>query len=258
MVDMAGGLAPRFGPVDEQDLGNAYPWPPSGERWVRGMMVTTVDGAGMGADGRSGQISGPADRAVMAEVRKFSDAILIGAATFRAERYRPQKATQELAGSRAALGLGPAPTMVIVSGSLDLPWHEDTFRDSTVRPLVVTTQACDRERLHTARRHAEVAVLPGEHLRVSDLMDVLSERGLKRILCEGGPHLLAQIVQAGFLDELDLTVSPVLMGGGQIPLGEAGPVPTRLRLVQVLFSDGFLFTRYLNASSKVDSPKGYQ
>jgi riboflavin biosynthesis pyrimidine reductase len=241
-------LGHRHGSITAADLEDAYPWPASG-RWVRGMMAATLDGASVGADGRSGSISSPVDRAVMAEVRRHCDAILIGAGTFRAERYRPQRPPQELQDAREALGLRAAPTMVLVSRSLDLPWEEDTFRESTIRPLVVTAQSCGAAALKTARRHADVVVLPGERIAVADLMQLLADRLLERVVCEGGPHLLSEIAQAGLLDELDLALSPLMTGGGQIVLGHAAADPARFHLVQAIAADDYLFTRYLHAAA---------
>lgn len=239
-------LGPTPGPIGDEDLARAYPWPDSG-LWVRGMMVATLDGGSVGPGGRSGSISSPIDRAVMAEVRRYCDAILIGASTFRAERYRPQRPAAEIQAERRRRGLKHAPTIVLVSRSLDLPWDEDAFRDSAVPPLVVTAESCPASALETARRHADVVVLPGQRVDATDLVQLLGRRGLNRIVCEGGPHLLAQIARSGLLDELDLAVSPLMTGGGQIVLGDPDPAPTRYRLAQAITADDFLFTRYLRA-----------
>ena len=246
-------LGTRQGPITVADLADAYPWPASG-RWVRGMMAATLDGASVGADGRSGSISSPVDRAVMAEVRRHCDAVLIGAGTFRAERYRPQRPPRELQAEREASGLRAAPTMVLVSRSLDLPWDEDTFAESTIRPVVVTARSCEAAALETAQRHADVVVLPGERLAVPALMQLLADRGLHRVLCEGGPHLLSEIARAGFLDELDLALSPLMSGGGQIVLGDPAADPARFRLVQAIAAADFLFTRYLRTDATTEPP----
>jgi riboflavin biosynthesis pyrimidine reductase len=144
---------------------------------------------------------------------------------------------------------GDAPTLVLVlvlvSGSLDLPWGEDTFRESAIPPIVVTARSCSAAALETARRHADVAVQPGDRIAVPDLMRLLTDRGLDRVVCEGGPHLLSQIARAGYLDELDLALSPLMTGGGQIVLGDPAPDPARFRLAQVIAAADFLFTRYL-------------
>jgi riboflavin biosynthesis pyrimidine reductase len=248
-------LGPRQGPIGEADLPDAYPWPDRG-RWVRGMMAATLDGASVGADGRSRSISSPVDRRVMAQVRRHCDAIVIGAGTFRTERYRPQRSAPEIRAEREELGLKPAPTIVLVSRSLDLPWEEDAFRESTVPPLVVTAESCGAAALETARRHADVVVLPGTCVKVADLMQLLGERGLDRIVCEGGPHLLAEIARAGFLDELDLALSPLMVGGGQIVLEDPSPSPANFHLVQVLAADDFLFARYLRAEPNAEPSEG--
>ena len=255
VVEMRVLLGPDPGPIGEDGLAAAYPWPAAG-RWVRGMMATTLDGASAGSDGRSGSISSPADRAVMSEVRRYSDAILVGAGTFRAERYRPQRPEQAIQQRRTELGLRPAPVMVLVSRSLDLPWQEDAFRASVVPPLVVTTESCGAAALDVARRYAQVVVLPGEDLAVTDLMALLEGRGLRRVLCEGGPHLLAEIARAGYLDELDLTLSPLMVGGGQVALGTPNPIPPHFRLTQLITAGDFLFTRYLRAGPGDEPSKG--
>ena len=113
-----------------------YPWPDG--PWVRALFVTALDGAYAGADGRSGSISGPADRRVLAAVRRWSDAVVVGAATMRVERYTPMRVSDEVASERVARGLAPAPRLVIISGSLDLPWSDPVYSESTLPPLIVT------------------------------------------------------------------------------------------------------------------------
>lgn len=241
--------------IDRVDLRAAYPWPATGG-WVRGMMVATLDGASHGADGRSGSISSRADRTVLAAVRRYCDAILVGAATFRAERYRPQVPGPQTQAERANAGLGPAPRLVLVSGSLDLPWEEDAFRESTIPPLVVTVGSAGADALKIARRHAEVAVLPGLQVQPADLVQLLRARRLDRVVCEGGPRLLAAIARAGLLDELDLALSPLLVGGGQVALGEPSASPQRFQPLQVIAADGFLFIRYLRINVTAEPTKG--
>lgn len=238
------GLLP--GPIAPDDLVNLYPWPDS-RRWVRAMMVTTLDGAIAGADGRSRSISSVTDRAVFAAVRRMSDVVLIGAGTFRAERYRPMTARVEDAAARAAQGLAPAPVVAIVTDSVDLPWEEPIFGESTIRPIVVTSDAADRTRLETAARHAELIVLPGPTIAFARLFACLADRGLRRIVCEGGARLLAAISAEGLLDEVDLSIAPLMTSGGQVVTGSASPVPQHFSLAHVMTGDdGFLFTRYVN------------
>jgi 5-amino-6-(5-phosphoribosylamino)uracil reductase len=210
------------------------------------MMVMSLDGATVGPDGKSGSLSCPADRRVLVQTRRLADVILVGASTIRAERYRPMRAKGEDAAERSRLGLAAAPVVAIVSASLDLPWDEPLFRESTMPVLVITTQSAAPDRLAIARQHAEVEVLPGSQCDPVDVIASLHRRGLHRITCEGGAILLAGIAGAGLLDELDLTIAPMLIGGGQV-LTSAGALssPVDLELVGSFMEDGFTFLRYL-------------
>ena len=162
-------LGPRPGPLAVDDLPAAYPWPP-GRLWVRAMMVMTLDGATVGPDGRSRSISSVGDRRVFNAARRFSDVVLIGAGTFRAERYRPMRWTEGGgAGPNRPQGLARAPQVAIVSGSLDLPWEEPIFAESDVPQPVDRDQRGGRPRAAEpragARRGARAARRPGRPQR---------------------------------------------------------------------------------------------
>lgn len=237
-------MGERVGPMDADALAAAYPWPASGQ-WVRAMMVMTLDGAARGADGLSKSISGPADARVFGEARRLADAVLVGAGTIRAERYQPMQARPADGPERRSLGLASAPVVVIVSGRLDLPWNEPLFSDSALTPIVVTSAAADVERLHQARRHANVIVMPGSEIEPVPLLAAMAERGLNRVVCEGGPRLLSAITAAGVLDEADISIAPMLVGGGQVATGSPFAAPATFTPVQVIADDGYLFVRYL-------------
>ena len=237
-------IGPRTGMLSPEDLGWAYPWPVEG-RWVRAMMVASLDGAPAGPDGRSGSISSPADRAVLVEARRLSDVVLIGAGTLRGERYNPMRAKAADADERARLGLAPAPVVAVVSVSLDLPWSDPFFSESAVTPIVVTVDSVEDGRLRAAQEHADVIALPGTSVLPDALIRSLESRGLNRIVCEGGPRLLAQLSGAGLIDEADISIAPLLTSGGQVFAGPPAAAPARLDLVHVIVDDGFIFTRYL-------------
>ncbi len=240
-------MGPRLGPLDDDQVLAAYPWPEAG-RWVRAMMVTTLDGAAAGPDGLSGSISSAIDKSVFDAVRRLADVVLVGAGTIRAERYGPMRAKPEDAAARSAQGSAPAPVLAVLSATLDLPWDEPMFADSTIRPIVITlTGSASAERLARAGEHADLLVLPGDSLDPSDLLARLESRGLPRIVCEGGPSLLAAIASAGLLDEADITISPVLVGNA--PRTPAFAVPRRFDLAHVISGDGFLMNRYLNRTT---------
>jgi riboflavin biosynthesis pyrimidine reductase len=246
---------PGAGPVDESDLAAAYPWPDE-RSWVRAMMLTTLDGAVKGADGRSGSISSPADRVILAEVRRLADAVVIGGGTLRAERYRPMRARPEAVAERSRLGLDVAPVLVVVSASLDLPWDDEVWTGSDVRPIVATAEAADADLMAVARSHADVLVLPGGSVDPVQLVEALVARGLRRIVCEGGPRLLAEVATAGLLDEADISIAPLIVGGGQVAVPVPPSGPRRFALAHAIHHEGFLFNRYVAESGAVHRLQG--
>ncbi len=242
------GSAARYrARVDELpfgDLASVYAWPASG-RWVRAMMLHSLDGAVAGPDGRSGSISSPADRQVLAEVRRLADAVVIGAETMRAERYSPMRAKAEAAGERAELGLATAPVLVIVSASLDLPWDEPVFSESAITPIVVTDTRSDEDARGLAAGHCDLVVVGESSVTSAALLDVLQARGLRRIVCEGGPRLLHMLLDADAVDELDYTIAPWIVGRDEEPYAPPAE-PMRLFAPATLMThEGYAFMRYL-------------
>lgn len=207
-----------------------YPWPAG--PWVRALFVMALDGAAAGVDGRSGSISGPADRRVLGAVRRWSDAVVVGATTMRAERYNPMKVSEAVAAERVAAGQQVAPRLVIVSASLDLPWSDPAYAESMLPPLIVTVASAPAEALARVPSTCEVLAAPGERVDPMWLREQLVDRGMERIVCEGGRALLADFAQAGAVDEWALTVS------GLMPAGTFAPVLARCE-------DEFVFTRFV-------------
>jgi riboflavin biosynthesis pyrimidine reductase len=224
------------------DVAEAYAWPAGA--WTRAMMLTTLNGAIAGPDGVSGSISSVTDRLIFSEVRRLADAVLVGAGTIRAERYKPMRARPEHQDARAAAGLRPAPVVVIVSGSLDLPWEEPLFAESAQQPIVLTdVHDPSSDALETAQAHADVQQVEG--LEASGIIGALHSRGLSRIVCEGGAQLLTHLVADDLIDEYDITVAPLLTGAGHgIVDGPLGGIK-RLRLAHAITDEGFVFTKYL-------------
>lgn len=211
------------------DLAAAYAWPDAGP-WLRAMMVMSLDGVIAGPDGRSGSISSPTDRQIMKIVREASDVVLIGASTMRAERYSPMIGRSRIA---------------IVSASLDLPWEERAFRESTHTPIVLTDGSAPESSLAMAHEHADVMVVPDLGVDAGAAVRALHERGLERIVCEGGAKLLGSLVEVGAVNEFDVAVSPLLMFEGQPLLDAHLPHPLNVTLAHVIEDDGFIFTKYL-------------
>jgi riboflavin biosynthesis pyrimidine reductase len=133
----------------------------------------------------------------------------------------------------------------IVSGSLDLDPNSEIFTDAPVRPIVVTTTRAPAARLARFEQVADVVVAGADGIDVSETVAALQGRGLRTVLCEGGPTLFGSLLAANAVDELFLTVSPTLEAGDarRITAGELAE-PHRLALAGVLASGSTLLLRY--------------
>ena len=231
-------------PADEVDLLEAYAYPTDGA-WVRANMVSSADGSAV-ADGRSEALSGPADKRVFGVLRGLCDVVLVGAGTARTEKYRAPKPKPSYAEHRSRLDQRPAPVLALVSGRLDLDPASDLFT-GTERTLVLTTASANESARARLADVADVIITGDTQVDLSAAADALVALGLPRILCEGGPHLLADVTAAGRLDELCLTIAPRLAGsdGPGIIDGLHLDGVAELELAHLLEEDGNLFARYL-------------
>ncbi|GAA3440650.1 dihydrofolate reductase family protein [Planomonospora venezuelensis] len=228
----------------EPDLARAYAYPAA--PCVRVNMVASADG-GIWLDGLSGGLSGRGDKRIFGVLRGLADVVLAGASTVRAEGYRParpRESWRELREGRPA-----APPVAVVTRGLELDLASPLFTEAEpyARTIVVTCAAAPAERRAEAARHADVIVAGDERVDLAAAVEALGERGLTRVLCEGGARTNGQLAAAGLVDELCLTVSPVLLGGSAARILDGGDAFTGLRLAHVLEEDGFLFTRYVRA-----------
>jgi len=235
-------LLPDPGPTDvDAQLEGYRPWehPAAGRPLVAMNFVATVDGRAT-IDGVSGPIGSETDTRMLARLRTRFDALMIGAGTMRAERYgrvaSPEQRTQ-----RERLGLSPDPLMVIVSGRLDLPWEAPLFTAGGGEVLVFTASEAEPPATATA---VEVVRHAGEVDLAAALAHLHAERGVRALICEGGPRLHSELQAGGLVDELFLTIAPLLTGAGPSILEGALPETTALELAWLLEEDGELFARY--------------
>jgi riboflavin biosynthesis pyrimidine reductase len=247
-------------PADvKRALTKAYPWPVA-KRWVRANMVVTVDGRAQAGDGLTQGISSAQDKVVFAHLRADCDVVLVGAGTVRAEGYHALRPKPDLRDSRIAEGRHPAPCLAIVSASLDLDLDSDPFtaphkESGVARPLILTIAAAPEDRRRRLEQVADVVVCGDAQFDPTIALDCLSARNLIRILCEGGPRLLTDMFTAGAIDELDLTISPLLLmhPSGGLLADIAGP-STTLNLAHVLHDQSTLMLRYLVEKSPIPTP----
>ena len=234
----------------DTDLARLYEYPPG--TWLRANMVSSADGAAS-LGGITSGLSSEADRHLFALLRTLADVIVVGAATVRAERYAPVRQHELWPDLRP--GRPPTPPIAVITARLDLDPSSRLVAAAppSARTIVITTAQAPADRRAALNELAEVIVAGQETVDLKAAVAELAERGHRRMLAEGGPHLLAQIAAAGLLDELCLTIGPLLAGPGAdrivagAPLPGTGPAdaPQPLTLAHVLQDNGFLFCRYI-------------
>lgn len=227
---------------DDPDIAAAYAYPPGG--CLRVNMVASADGAAW-LEGRSAGLSSPGDRRIFQVLRGMADVILAGAATVRTERYGPPE--PRAAWNALREGRSPAPPIAVVTRRLDLDLAGPLFTEAEPyqRTIVITTSAAPRDRREEAGKNAEVLVAGDEFVDLATAVRLLRDRGLTRILCEGGPRLNAELAAAGLIDEMALTISPLLVGGDAARILNGVASRNRFTLAHVLEEDNVLFARYI-------------
>jgi 5-amino-6-(5-phosphoribosylamino)uracil reductase len=229
------------------ELAEAYAYPGDRRPWLRANMVSTLDGAAQ-HEGRSQPISNATDMRIFGVLRGLADVVVVGAETVRQEGYRPARAREAFVAPRKAAGQGPAPAIAVVTASLDLDFSLPLFTWSLVPTLVLTGAAAAPDRIAGAERAGARVVIAGDGAGVDPARAVraLGDLGHTRLLTEGGPRLLGQFIAAGVLDEMCVTLSPMLAAGDaqRIAGGPSVPVPLRFELVSLLEEAGFLYGRY--------------
>lgn len=265
-----GSPDPPGGAADAELLAGLYAYPadPAGGAWVRANMIESADGAAELA-GRSGGLGGPADRQLFQLLRALADVVVVGAGTARAEGYGPARPAGSLPAGltgRLRAGRPAAPPIAVISASLDLDPDSRLVAGAAPdsRTIVLTTETAPAARRAALEGRAEIITAGRAHVCARDAVTALAGRGYRRILTEGGPRLLTQIASGGLLDDLCLTISPVLAGGGARrilagpdparPGPAAGDLPAALQLAHVVAADdGFLLCRYLRRPA--DQPR---
>lgn len=178
-------------------------------------MVSSVDGA-IALDGLSGGLSGSADKEVFFYLRSIADVILVGASTAREENYGQPRLSDELRAQRAARGQAPLPRIAIVTRSMRIDWSSRLFGDPgspAGLPLVICPASAPPALRAPAEGIAELLATGGDEVDFPAALRQLGDGGARLVLCEGGPTLNGQLMSAGLVDEVCLTVSPVLVGG---------------------------------------------
>jgi riboflavin-specific deaminase-like protein len=215
--------------------------PPAERPYLVTNFAVTMDGRAT-LHGRSGPIGSDTDTELLVCLRTRVDAVMIGAGTMRAERYGRPLADPGKRGRRERRGLSQDPLLVIVSGRLDIPWDAPVFTDRGARVLIFTTSEAE-----APETVAQVRLV--RHEGTVDLAAALAylraERGVRALLCEGGPRIHAQLLDAGLVDELFVTHAPKIAGGDGPGLAVGlSELERPLEVAWLLEQDGELFARY--------------
>lgn len=238
--------------LGEGDLEELYGYP---ERWLAVNFVSSVDGA-VELAGHSAGLSTAPDRVVYQLGSDLADVVLLGAGTATIEEFHGIRPDEQTSQRRTRHGLSPVPPIAVVSSGNSLPADAPVLTDVLTPSIVLT---CDTAPSATCQAWtdagATVITVGHETVDLPAAIAALAQRGLTRIDCEGGPHLLGALLEAGLVDELRLTLSPVLVSGtaDRIAVG-ASIDPARLRLASVLTEADTLLLRYLVDNLAASAP----
>ena len=234
-------------PVDDVDPATVYADMPhiDSRPAVRLNMIVSVDG-GTSWNGVSGALGGAADKALFSVLRSLTDVVLVASATMRAEHYGPAVLEPEIQAARQRRGQTPVPRIAVVSRTCQFDWSSPFFTAATERPIVFTVSSAAEEDRTRAAEVAEVIIAGEEDVDLTHAVAELGSRGAEHVLAEGGPTLNGQLARAGLLDELCVTLSPLLASGDakRIIAGSTLDVLEPLGLCSICEEGDYLFLRY--------------
>lgn len=212
-------------------------------------MISTVDNV-TEVEGVSGPLGSPGDKDIFSAVRALPDIILVGSTTAVAERYNPPSTSVSTKTRRLTSGAWPVARIAVVSARLDFDLTLPMFTRPSQRPMVVTTTNADPNKIERVADVADLIQCGIDSVDLPEALHQMADLGAQRVLCEGGPSLNGALLDAGLIDEVFVTVAP-LLGGGQsrgIAQGNFIHQIQELELRHVLTEDHFLFLRYTRAT----------
>lgn len=233
------------GVLDDQQLEHLYAYP-ADRKWLVVNFVSSADGA-VEINGSAAGLSDAPDRQVLELGSDLADVVLVGATTAMIEGFRGMRPGAQTAQRRRHHELSAIPPTAVITTGHTLPADAPVITEAQVPTIVLTCAAAPAEKRRSWAAAGADVVIAGETIvDPVTAIDVLLARGLRRIDCEGGPRLFGSLLTAGVVDELRLTVSPLLVSGtaSRIAAG-AGLDPVNLELTSAVAASSMLMLRYL-------------
>jgi 2,5-diamino-6-(ribosylamino)-4(3H)-pyrimidinone 5'-phosphate reductase len=193
-------------------------------------MAMTADGKIAPATRRFESFSGPRDREHLLELRATADAVLAGARTVDLDKVNLGPGPARFRRQRLKRGLAEYNLRIIVSGRGSIDPKAEVFRHRFSPIIVLTTDLIPKRQLRQLQSLADEVKVTGKREIDFDaaLRWLRGKWGVRRLLCEGGGEVNAALFSAGLVDELRLTISPVIFGGRAAPSIADGPGVERL------------------------------
>ncbi len=229
--------------LTDEDLVQLYAYPVE-RAWVRANFVSSLDGAAQGSDSRSGTLSSVSDKLVFGLLRSLADVIVVGAKTVRTEGYLPVASREHRTSLRNRLGLAPLPAIAVVSRSLDI--DPALLAGGEAPTVVITTESASSDLRAEVGAVAPVIVAGRDDVELGVALEELATMGYQRVLCEGGPTLMRDLVASRRADEICLTVTPLMLAGDRMRITHGADIepPAAYTLRHLLEDDSQLFCRY--------------
>jgi len=247
MVQIDAVLPARESDLSDDAIAAAYQADAVRSPWLRVNFISSIDGAAT-ANGLSAGLGGPADHRVFGILRRLCDVVLVASGTVLAEGYGPMVLDDASVAWRLAHGLRAQPVFAIVTGRLDLDPTSPIFTDAPVRPIIVTSDASPVALRTALAKVADILICGKTEIDPVSMVAQLTARGLARIHCEGGPTFFGGLLDADVVDELCLTLSPLLEAGPSGRIAHSATADSRaMHLAGVLRSDDMLLLRYTRA-----------
>ncbi|MEV5832190.1 pyrimidine reductase family protein [Nocardia sp. NPDC052112] len=238
--------------LNRDELAALYAYPAGLQHpWIRANFISSIDGAATSGSVSEG-LGTPADKTVFMLLRQLADVIVVGAGTARAENYggagtdpifRRALHDRAMGGHRD----GAPPPIAVVTASASLDPGARLFTETEVPTLIITTStAPENRKQQLADAGAHVIEAGGVAITPQGLLHALADLGLQRVLCEGGPHLFGELLEADAVDELCVTTAPILVGGAarRISLSAHEFRVPMVRRHILLDDDGTMLTRW--------------